>query len=166
MATEKSKTQQGQNVPVGRPVAGPIPTDQEMDRWFGDVMGRSWGKLALPDWWRRRELVPRQPAIEITDEKDAVIVKAEIPGLKKENLQVSLSNSLLTIGGERKQEQEKKGKNFFYSERSYGSFSRSIQLPADVLAEQASATFKDGILEVRLPKTEEAKRKAVKIKVE
>jgi HSP20 family protein len=137
-----------------------------MDRWFNDVLGRPWGKLALPDWWRRRELIPRQPAIEVTEDKDTVIVKAEIPGLKKEDLRVDLSNTLLTIGGERKQEQEKKGKGFYYSERSYGSFSRTIQLPADVLAEQASATFKDGILEVRLPKTEEAKRKAVKIKVE
>jgi HSP20 family protein len=137
-----------------------------MERWFNEMIGRPWGKLALPDWWRRRELIPRQPAIEITDDKDTVIIKAEIPGLKKENLQVNLSDSLLTIGGERKQEQEKKGQGFYYSERSYGNFSRSIQLPSDVLADQASANFKDGILEVRLPKTEEAKRKAVKIKVE
>jgi len=166
MATEKTKAQQGQNVPVGRPLSGPTSAGQELERWFSELTGRPWGKFALPDWWRRRELIPRQPAIEITEDKDSVIVKAEIPGLKKEQLQVNLSNSLLTIGGERKEEQEKKGKGFYYSERSYGSFSRSIQLPADVLAGQASADFKDGVLEVRLPKTEEAKRKAVKIKVQ
>ena len=129
-------------------------------------MGRPWRRFGLPDWWRHRELIPRQPAVEISEEKDQVIVKAEIPGLKKEDLQVNLSNSLLTIRGERKQEEEKKGKGYYYSERSYGSFSRSIQLPAEVRSDKVSASFKDGVLEIRLPKTEEAKQRDVAIKVE
>ena len=95
-----------------------------------------------------------------------MVVKAEIPGLKREEIQVSLSDSLLTISGERKEEVEKKEKGYFYSERSYGSFSRSIQLPAEVKTEKASAVFKDGVLEIRLPKTEQAKQRGVTIKVE
>jgi HSP20 family protein len=78
---------------------------------------------------------------------------------------VNLSDNLLTIHGEKKQEEEKKEKGYYYSERSYGSFSRSIQLPTDVQPEKVSASFKDGVLEIRLPKTEEVKRKEVKIKV-
>ena len=100
------------------------------------------------------------------EEKDDVVVKAEIPGMKKENLEINLSDSHLIIKGEKKQEEEVKKKGYYYSERSYGSFMRSIDLPNEVKSEKATANFKDGVLEVRLPKTEEAKRKEVKIKVE
>jgi len=164
MATEKTK--ESLEIRPRRSLSGLTQMEQEMERWFDDFMGRPWRRLGLPDWWRRRELIPRQPAIEISEEKEQVIIKAEIPGLKKEELQVSLSDSFLTISGERKEEEEKKGKGYYYSERSYGSFSRSIQLPVEVKADKVSASFKDGVLEVRLPKTEQAKQQGVTIKVE
>jgi HSP20 family protein len=166
MATEKVKINNGRNMTSAKPLGEPTQAEQEMERWFDEVMGRPWRRFGLPDWWRRRELVPRQPAIEIAEDKETVIVKAEIPGLKKEDLQVNLSNSLLTIRGERKQAAEKKGKGYYYSERSYGSFSRSIQLPTEVRSDKVSASFKDGVLEIRLPKTEEAKQRDVAIKIE
>jgi HSP20 family protein len=134
--------------------------EQEMERMFEDVFGRSW----WPGRWVR-EMRDRRPAIEVQEEKDAVVVKAEIPGMKKEDIEVNLSGDLLTIRGEKRQEEERKEKGYYYSERTYGGFSRSIQLPTDVQAEKVSAGFKDGVLEIRLPKTEEAKRKEVKIKV-
>jgi HSP20 family protein len=163
MATEKTKESKAITT---RPFAGLTQMEQEMERWFDDVMGRPWRRFGLPDWWRRRELIPRQPAVEISEEKEQVIVKAEIPGLKKEDIQVNLSDSMLTISGERKEEVEKKEKGYYYSERSYGSFRRSIQLPVEVKADKVSAVFKDGMLEIRLPKTEQAKQREVAIKVE
>jgi HSP20 family protein len=140
--------------------------EQEMERWIEDVMGRPGRRFRLPDWWGRREWIPRQPSVEIVEDKDQVIVKAELPGLKKEDLQINLSDSCLTIAGERKGEKEKKEEGYYYSERSYGSFCRSIQLPAEVKSDKVSASFKDGLVEVRLPKTEQAKQRAVAIKVE
>lgn len=164
MATEKVK--ESREIASRKPLSGLTQMEPEMERWFDDLTGRHWRRFGLPDWWRRRELIPRQPAVEISEDKETVIVKVEIPGLKKEELQVNLSDSLLTISGERKAEQEKKEKGYYYSERSYGSFSRSIQLPAEVKSDKVSASFKDGVLEVRLPKTEQAKQRGVTIKVE
>jgi HSP20 family protein len=164
MATEKTK--ENRDVAPRKPFQALTQIEQEMERWVEDVLGHPARRLGLPDWWRRRELVPRQPAVEITEEKEQVTVKAEIPGLKKEEIHVNLSDNLLTISGERKEEQEKKEKGYYYSERSYGSFSRAIQLPAEVKADKVSASFKDGVLEVKLPKTEQAKQREVAIKVE
>jgi HSP20 family protein len=164
MATEKIK--ENRDVAPRKPFQALTQIEQEMERWVEDVLGHSGRRLGLPDWWRRRELVPRQPAVEITEEKELVTVKAEIPGLKKEEIHVNLSDNLLTISGERKEEREKQEKGYYYSERSYGSFSRAIQLPAEVKSDKVSASFKDGVLEVKLPKTEQAKQREVAIKVE
>jgi HSP20 family protein len=84
----------------------------------------------------------------------------------KEDIQVNVTDHLLTIKGEKKREEETKEKNFYCSERSYGSFSRSVELPAEVHGEKARASFKNGVLELHLPKTEEAMKKEVKVKVE
>jgi HSP20 family protein len=162
MAEDKIKMKEGREVGPWRPFSGLTGMEQEVEKLFEDFWGRPFG---WPERWRSRELKVRGPAIEVYEETGDVVVKAEIPGLKKEDLQVNLSDNLLTIHGEKKQEEEKKEKGYYYSERSYGSFSRSIQLPTDVQPEKVSASFKDGVLEIRLPKTEEAKRKEVKIKV-
>ncbi|MEW6324561.1 MAG: Hsp20/alpha crystallin family protein [Nitrospirota bacterium] len=166
MAAEKTKQEEGREMASRRPFSELTRMEREMERWFDDVLGGPWRRFGLPDWWRRRELIPRQPAIEISEDRDSLIVKAEIPGLKKEDLQVNLAEGLLTIRGERKHEEEKKEKGYFYSERSYGSFSRSIQLPAEVQSDKVNASFKDGVLEIRLPKTEQAKQREVSIKVQ
>jgi HSP20 family protein len=138
--------------------------EREVERLVGDFFRKpSWG-LTWPD--RFREVGFREPAIEIYEEKDDVIIKADVPGMKKEDLDINISGTLLTIKGEKKQEEEVKKKGYYYSERSYGSFLRTIDLPKEVQIDKARAHFKDGVLELRLPKTEEAKRKDVKIKVE
>jgi HSP20 family protein len=94
------------------------------------------------------------------------VVKAELPGIDKENIEVNLTDHTLTIKGEKKKEDEVKEENYYRCERSYGSFFRSVELPKDVHADKVKASFKNGILEVRVPKTEEAKSKAVKVKVD
>jgi HSP20 family protein len=164
------KTEPGEITPW-RPLSGIAQeiarAESEMERMFGDLWGRPWFGLSLPRRLRLWEdLSARGPAIEVSEEKDDVVVKAELLGLKKENLDVSISDHLLTIKGERKKEEEVKEKGYYYSERSYGSFTRTIEIPKDIQHDKIWATFKDGVLEVRLPKTEEAKRKEVKVKVE
>lgn len=162
MAKEKEK--ETREVSPWRPFSELSRVEREAERLFGDFFRRPLLGLSWPE--RFREIGFREPAIEVYEEKDDVVVKAEIPGMKKEDLDINISGSLLTLKGEKKQEEEVKKKGYYYSERSYGSFVRTVDLPKEVQVDKAYANFKDGVLEVRLPKTEEAKRKEVKIKVE
>lgn len=105
------------------------------------------------------------PAIDVYEEGDVVVVQAEIPGAKKDEIEVNVTDSILTITGEKKREEEVRDQGYYRSERSYGSFSRSIELPAEVQTEKAEARFNDGVLEIRLRKTDDARKKAVKLKI-
>ncbi len=107
------------------------------------------------------------PAIDVFEEKDSLIVRAELPGLAREEVHVSLQDDVLTIRGERKQETERKddGRNYYYRERVSGSFHRTIHLPLAVDPKNIDAKFKDGVLEVTLPKAEEAKPRQIEIAV-
>jgi HSP20 family protein len=112
--------------------------------------------MAAVDW---------APSVDIAETNEEFNVKAELPGLKKEDVKVTVDGGVLRIEGERKQEQEEKNKKFHRIERSYGSFLRTFTLPENVDDEKVRAEFKDGVLNVRLPKSEKAKPKAVEIKV-
>jgi len=105
------------------------------------------------------------PSCDIYETENEIVVKAEIPGLKKEDVKLSVQDNVLTLSGERKFEEETKKENYVRVERGYGSFTRSFTLPAYVDATKISAEFKDGLLEVKLPKSEAAKPKEVEIKV-
>ncbi len=106
------------------------------------------------------------PAVDFFEEKDEIVVKAELPGMDKDEIEVNLTDHTLTIKGEKKKEEEVKDENYCKSERSYGSFMRTLELPTEVHSDKVKATFKNGVLEVRLPKTEQAKAKEVKVKVD
>lgn len=105
------------------------------------------------------------PALDVYEDKDNVIVKLEVPGMKKEEIDISLHDGMLTITGERKQEKQAGEGETFRSERYFGRFHRSITLPAQVNGDRVKATYKDGILAVELPKTEEAKPKQIQVNV-
>jgi HSP20 family protein len=105
------------------------------------------------------------PPCDIYETDREIVVKAELPGLKKEDVLVSVENNVLTIRGERKFAEEVKRENFHRVERSYGEFLRSFTLPAYVDANKTLAEFKDGLLTVTLPKREEAKPKQIEVKV-
>ncbi|HLF17757.1 MAG TPA: Hsp20/alpha crystallin family protein [Candidatus Omnitrophota bacterium] len=105
------------------------------------------------------------PAVDVVDEKDVIKVKADLPGLKKEEIEVTVDNDTLCIKGEKKQEKEIKEKDYIRSERYYGSFNRSFTLPASVDPQKVNASYKDGVLEITLPKKEEAKKKEVKVEI-
>jgi HSP20 family protein len=105
------------------------------------------------------------PALDVFDDKDSLVVKVELPGLKKEEINLSLHEGVLTISGERKRETEKKEGQTFRSERYFGKFQRSVTLPTAVDGNKVSAAYKDGILTVELPKAEEAKPKQIAVSV-
>jgi HSP20 family protein len=106
-----------------------------------------------------------QPSVDIAETPEAFEIKAELPDVKKEDVKVFIENGELRISGERKQEKEEKGKKFHRIERSYGSFARSFTLPENVDDAKLTAEYKDGVLNVRLPKTEQAKPKSIAVKV-
>jgi len=105
------------------------------------------------------------PAIDIYETKDDVVIKAEIPGINKEDIKINIVDNSLIIEGEKKQEKEVKDENYYRVERRYGTFRRVIDIPVPVKTEEVEATYKDGVLEVRLPKKEEAKPKEIEVKV-
>ena len=105
------------------------------------------------------------PAVDVVEEKDNYLVRADLPGLSKEDVSVTLQDNYLTIKGEKKHETETKEANYYRKERVHGSFTRTIELPMSVDAKKIDAHFKDGVLQVRLPKSEEAKPKQIEVKV-
>lgn len=105
------------------------------------------------------------PSVDMYDKEDEIVVKAEIPGVDKKDVNISLTDNTLTIKGESKKEKEVKEEDYYYSERSHGTFARMLSLPEKVVAEKVTAEFKDGVLEVHLPKSPEAKPKEIKVKV-
>lgn len=112
--------------------------------------------LAVTDW---------TPIVDISETDKAYLIKGEIPGVKKEDVKVTIEDGMLTVRGERHQEKEDKGEKFHRVERCYGSFMRSFRLPDDADESTVKAEFKDGIISITLPKSEKAKNKPKEIEV-
>ena len=104
------------------------------------------------------------PAIDVAEEEDAIIVRAEVPGCKADDIDISVHGNVLTISGEKKLSEEKKEKGYYHVESTYGSFRREVTLPTDVNQNKVDASYKDGVLSINLPKAEKAKTIKVKIK--
>jgi HSP20 family protein len=131
---------------------------REMDRiWESFFEGRPARVEEMAEWL---------PTLDVSETKNDYVVKAELPGIDPKDIDISITNDLITIKGEKKQEKEEKEENYHLIERSYGSFTRPVRLPGQVQSDKINATFKNGVLKVTLPKTEEAKKKEIKIKVE
>ncbi len=105
------------------------------------------------------------PRVDVMEHKDSYLIKAELPGVDKGDVKITVQENVLTIRGEKKQEKEEKELNMHRIERSYGSFERAFSLPANVKSEKIDASFRDGVLTVTLPKVEEAKPKEIEVKV-
>ncbi len=131
----------------------------EIDRLFEDFFPARTGERRdyLAEVWA--------PAVDIYETKDEVVVKAELPGMNKEDIKINIVDNSLVIEGEKKQEKEVKEENYYRVERRYGAFRRVIDIPVPVKTEGIEATYKDGVLEVKLPKKEEAKPKEIEVKV-
>ena len=131
---------------------------REMDRLWDSFFG----ERPLARMWEREWA----PSLDVSETKDDFVVKVEIPGIDAKDIDISLTGDVLTIKGEKKQEKEQKEEDYHLVERSYGAFSRSVRLPAEVESAKIKASCKHGILKVTLPKSEKVKAKEVKIKVE
>lgn len=137
----------------------------ELDRFFDRMFRRNWPSLwerpAWPELFEPLEM--RVPSIDVVDRDEDVLVRAELPGVDKKDIDVSLSDNLLTIRGKTSHEVKEEKENYYRCEISRGSFSRSVTLPGAVDASRVSASLKDGMLEITLPKVEGSKRRSIKI---
>ena len=128
---------------------------REVDRLLSDIFSRDTFRLG-GEW---------APVVDMSETKDEVILRAEVPGMAKEDITVTLQANVLTMRGEKKEEKRELDATFHRIERSYGSFARSLALPTLVQVEKVVATYKDGVLTVTLPKAEEVKPKEISISV-
>ncbi len=140
------------------PVSDLVSLQDEMNRLFLDFFGRTPGRRLVGDsLWA--------PVMDIEETKDDIIVKAEIPGMTKEDVKIQVTGDIITISGERKREEETKDKTYHRIERSYGQFQRMITLPSEVQSAKAKASYENGVLTIKLPKSEEIKPKEISIEV-
>lgn len=143
-----------------RPFRDLVSIQDEVNRLYNDFFGRVPSmfdtELSRSEW---------TPSVDISETKDEIVVKTEVPGMNKDDIKITLQDNVLTLRGERKQEKEEKETNFHRMERCYGSFTRSFNLPTVVQADKIKATYKDGILNVTLPKAEEVKPKQIPIEI-
>ncbi|MCI0552318.1 MAG: Hsp20/alpha crystallin family protein [Anaerolineae bacterium] len=127
---------------------------EAMDHLFDNAFTRP---LSLRDGWSA-------PAIDMYQTDDEIVVKASLPGFKANDVQINITGDVLTLKGEMKHEDEKKGKAWHMREQRWGSFQRSVTLPITVVADKAKADFENGVLTITLPKAEEAKPKTITVK--
>jgi HSP20 family protein len=147
------------------PVAAPTPgwmwrPFEEMERYLDSFLPRPWSRMP---WTELTLPTPAIPLVDVIDRDNEIVVRAEAPGVDKKDLDVSMTDSLLTIKGESHVEEKEEKGEYYRCERSHGAFSRTVRLPAEVDTSKARASYEDGLLEVTLPKLEQSKRRAITI---
>ena len=143
--------------PTRREAGEVSPFGRLFDDWFG--LTRWPGALGAADLDRMLK-----PALDIAETEHAYVVHAELPGVAKDDVTITIENGTLMLTGEKKREVEQKDKGWHRIERSYGSFQRTLSLPKGVDADHADAAFKDGVLTITIPKSDQAKPKTLKVK--
>ena len=129
-----------------------------LSSFFGKPTGNNGdGRFALADW---------TPLVDVIENDKEYVIKAELPEVKKEDVKVRIENGMLTISGERNFEKEEEGKKYHRVERSYGSFERSFTIPDACKADEMEAKYKEGMLTLHIPKSEEAKPQAIDVKID
>jgi HSP20 family protein len=155
---------------VHHKAADVVPPQREAkEGWFERVLEDVWRRPLHGLWrserWLPETLIPSaMPSMDVYQKDDAVVVRAELPGMSREEIDVTLAGETLTVKGEKRREENVQERNYHRHERCYGAFVRSVSLPCGVRSDAANATLKDGVLEVRLPKTEEAKARSIAVK--
>ena len=154
--------EKGQHAKV--PAVRPLHPFEEMEQMFESLLPRGW---LLPFPWERSLLAEtpeaRLPRVDVIDREAEVLVRAEAPGVKKDELEVAITGNTVTIKGHTAHEEKEEKGEYYRCEITGGAFARTITLPAEVDAEHAAAEFHDGVLEIRLPKIEHAKRRLLKV---
>jgi len=165
MANEekKEKKQEVQKVETAQ-VLSPF---EEMERMFDNYFSRGWMRPFRTEWPSFSRMVQpfegKSPSVDVIERDDAVIVKAELPGVDKKDIDVSVTSNTVTIKGSTSHEEKEEKGDYYRCEMSRGSYSRTLSLPADVDEAKAKAKLKDGILELTLPKLTKSKRRSVKV---
>ena len=165
-STDKKELQKEAEIEAHPATRHALSPFEEMDRLFDNFLNRRW---MTPLRWEMPSMpdfdLPemKAPKIDVIDRDNEVVVRAETAGVKKEDLDVSIGENSVTIKGETSHEEKEERGNYFRSEISRGSFSRTVALPADVDTDKTKAVFNDGILELTIPKSKKAKRKTVEI---
>jgi HSP20 family protein len=133
----------------------------EMDRMFDDVgFGRRWSSLPA---WRGTSSFAWAPQVDVFQKDNELTIRVDLPGLKKEDVSVDITDDAVTIQGDRRHETEEEREGYYRSERSYGSFYRVVPLPEGAITEQAKAKFRDGVLEITMPTPPTAKARRLEI---
>lgn len=132
--------------------------EDEMEKTFGRwFRGWPWRAAEERGWgWA--------PAVDMMERDDEIVLRADLPGLEQKDIEVTVRDGMITIQGERKEEREEKEKGYYYTERSFGAFARTLPLPSGIEEDKVKASFKSGVLEVHLPKAKEVKGKKIEIK--
>ena len=144
---------------------GLIPFE-DIERMFDDFLSRKWLRpfsWDLPSWGRLAPFEGRLPKVDVIDREDEVVVHAELPGVRKDDLDVSVSENVLTIKASTRQEEKEEKGEYYRRERSVGTFTRTLTLPSGVDDSKAKATFNEGLLELVFPKLMAAKRQRIKV---
>ena len=139
------------------PMREMVTLREAMDRLFDDAFTHPFGQT---DGWHGSNV----PAIDMYQTDNDVVVKAALPGIKADDVQINVTGDVLTIKGEMKEKSETKEKNYHIREQRWGTFERSVMLPTNVVSDKAKAEFEDGVLTITLPKAEEVKPKLITIK--
>ncbi|MFO0752414.1 MAG: Hsp20/alpha crystallin family protein [Thermodesulfovibrionales bacterium] len=139
----------------------------ELEKWFETMWSRPSSLFGSSLWPASRlmDMKELSPSVDIYEEGNELVMKADLPGVKRDEITIDLSGSTLTISGEKKQEEKLEKENYYRYERCHGSFHRSFELPEGIDRDKVSARFEDGVLEVRIPKTEEEVSKSKKIPI-
>jgi len=161
MAKEEKKESK-QEIQPARPARAPSPFE-EMERLFDDYFARGWLAPFRRSWPSWSEFEGKLPRVDVVDREGEILVKAELPGVDKKDLEISVTDNSVTIKGSTSHEEKEEKGDYYRCEISRGSFSRVVGLPADVDAARATSSFKDGMLELTLPKQKKSKRHTIKI---
>jgi HSP20 family protein len=161
MAKETEKKKEIQTVTPSR-VLSPF---EDMERWFEESFPRGWmHRWGWPMGGRLTPLMERiAPRVNVIDRDEEILVRAEVPGVKKEDLDISITENAVTIKGSTRREEEEEKGDYFRREIESGAFSRTVGLPGSVDTEKAKASFSDGVLELTIPKVSKARRKRIRI---
>lgn len=166
MATKKGKREKQEEQALELRPAGAManPWD-EMERWFGDFFRHGWMRPFEMDWPRRFDLAAPfaggTPKVDMLDREAEIVVRAELPGVGKDDLEVTVTDHSVTIRAQTRHEEKKEEEKYYRHEMSRGEYQRILALPVAVNDDKATATFKDGVLELTLPKMEKTRQRKV-----
>lgn len=168
MAKSEKKAEAGGEKAISKPAVRPALTPwEEMDRWFDNWLSQGWlrPRFEWPAWAEQRlPFAGRAPRVDLIDREHELVLKAELPGVEKKDLDVSMTDDSVTIRGSSSHEEKEEKGDYYRCEISRGSFSRTVALPCAVDQAKVQASFRDGILELTMPKVSEAKRKRVDVR--